>query len=131
MNKKIVLFDDVCNFCNTTIQLIIKNDKKDIFRFASLQSDRGKQLIKELGIDTCNLDSFILIENKNFHSKSNAAILIVKEFGFFWSGIQFFTIFPKKIRDAMYDFIAKNRYKILGKSNSCMIPSPELRQKFL
>lgn len=130
--KKIILFDGVCNLCNGAVQFIIKRDKKSVFKFASLQSEIGKQLTKERGIDTELLDSIILIEpGIAYYSKSTAALEIMKSFGGIWNATRLFTILPEGFRDIVYDFIAKNRYKWFGQKDACMIPSPELKSRFL
>lgn len=130
-NKKIVLFDGVCNLCNKTIQIIIKNDTNDVFRFAPLQSDIGLQIVNESGIDTEKLESVILIEpGVAYYSKSTAAIEIAKHLkGYSW--LKIFKPLPEGFRDAIYDFIANNRYKWFGRKESCMIPTPELQALFL
>lgn len=130
-NKKIILFDGVCNLCNRTIQTIIKNDKNDVFRFAPLQSDIGLQIVNERGIDTKNLDSVVLIEpGVAYYNKSTAAIEIAKHLEKY-SWLRFFKPLPEGFRDLVYDFIANNRYKWFGKKESCMIPTPELQNLFL
>lgn len=133
LNKKIVLFDGVCNLCNTSVQYIIKHDKNDDFRFAPLQSDIGIKLAKERGIDTSNVDSIVLIRpGIAYYTKSSAAIEIMYGFGGVWKLMIIFKYTsPPFIRDLVYDFIARNRYKWFGKEDSCMIPSPELKSKFL
>lgn len=130
-NKKIILFDGVCNLCNRSVQLIIKNDKKDLFRFAPLQSDVGLQIVNERGIDTENLESVILIEpGVAYYTQSTAAIEIAKDLkGYGW--LKYFRPVPKGIRDWIYERIANNRYKWFGKKESCMIPTPELQALFL
>ena len=132
-NKKIVLFDGVCNLCNGAVVYIIKRDKNDVFRFAALQSDIGQKLINERNIDTSKIDSIILIEpGIAYYTKSSAAIKIMNEFGGLWRVMNVFNyLLPTSIRDIIYDFIAKNRYKWFGKQESCMIPTPELKAKFL
>jgi predicted DCC family thiol-disulfide oxidoreductase YuxK len=132
-NKKIVLFDGVCNLCNGAVVYIIKRDKKDVFRSAALQSDIGQKLIKERNIDTSKIDSIILIEpGIAYYTKSSAAIKIMNEFGGLWKIMNVFNyLLPTSLQDIIYDFIAKNRYKWFGKKESCMIPTPELKAKFL
>lgn len=131
-DKKIILFDGVCNLCNGAVQYIIKRDKKDIFRYAALQSEIGEQLIKERAIDTSKVDSIILIELRvAYFTKSDAALHIAKEFGGLWKALIIFTWIPKTFRDAIYDVVAKNRYKWFGRKDACMIPTPELQAKFL
>tara|TARA_R110002051_G_scaffold243722_3_gene303706 strand:+ start:6223 stop:6630 length:408 start_codon:yes stop_codon:yes gene_type:complete len=132
LNKKIILFDGVCNLCNSSVQLVIKHDKKDEYRFAALQSDLGMKMTSERRIDTSEIDSIILIEPGNaYYTKSTAALKIGKSFGGLWSLLGVFEWIPEKIRNIVYDFIAKNRYKWYGKKDSCMIPTPELKSKFL
>jgi predicted DCC family thiol-disulfide oxidoreductase YuxK len=130
-NKKIILFDGVCNLCNQAVQLVIKNDKNDTFRFAPLQSDIGLQIVNERGIDTANLDSVILIEpGVAYYHKSTAAIEIAKHLkGYSW--LKIFKPLPEGFRDSIYEFVARNRYKWFGKKESCMIPTPELQSLFL
>lgn len=132
-NKKIVLFDGVCNLCTGTVTFIIKRDGKDKFRFASLQSEVGKQLMEERHIDPSSNNSIIVIEPQvAYYVKSTAAIEIAKELGGLWPVLQVFSyLLPEGIRDSIYEFIAKNRYKWFGKKDSCMIPTPALKSKFL
>jgi predicted DCC family thiol-disulfide oxidoreductase YuxK len=132
-NKKIVLFDGICNLCNGAVVYIIKRDKKDVFRFAALQSEIGQKLINERNIDTSKIDSIILIEpGIAYYTKSSAAIKIMNEFGGLWKIMNVFNyLLPTSLRDIIYDFIAKNRYKWFGKKESCMIPTQELKAKFL
>ncbi|WP_289062637.1 DUF393 domain-containing protein [uncultured Zobellia sp.] len=131
-SKQIILFDGVCNLCNGAVQFIIKRDKKDVFRYAALQSDLGKQLMSERNIDASQIDSIILIDpGVVFYIKSDAALEIGKQlsgYGVISSVLQWI---PSSIRNIVYDFIARNRYKWYGKKEECMIPTPELKAKFL
>lgn len=130
--KKIILFDGVCNLCNNSVLFVIKRDKKDVFRYASLQSEVGQQLVHERGIDTSQVDSIILIEpGVAYFTKSDAALEIAQHLGGLWKLSAVFTWVPKSIRDVVYDFVARNRYKWYGKKDACMVPTPELRGKFL
>lgn len=131
-NKKIILFDGVCNLCNDSVLKVIKYDKNDTFRFASLQSEIGIAIQEYLKLDPKNLDSIILFEpGIAYYHKSDAALKIMNTFGGFWKLTQIFTIFPESLRNIVYNYIAKNRYKWYGKKESCMIPTPELKAKFL
>ena len=131
-NKKIILFDGVCNLCDSAVQFIIKHDKKDIFRFVALQSDLGKQICSYIGVDQTKIDSIILYNpGVAYYYKSSAAIEIAEELGGVYHLISIFKILPEKLRNYIYDYIAKNRYKWYGKKESCMIPTPELKAKFL
>ena len=134
MNKKahkIVLFDGVCNLCNNSVQFIIKRDSKDRFRFAALQEEAGKALIATYNIDTSKVDSIILIENDKAYVKSTAGLRIAKSLHGAWPLLYGFMLVPNFIRNWVYDYIAKNRYKWYGKQEACMIPTPELKAKFL
>ncbi|WP_338358012.1 thiol-disulfide oxidoreductase DCC family protein [Yeosuana marina] len=131
-NKKIILFDGVCNLCNSSVQYVIKHDKNNIFMLAALQSEVGQQLIKEYKIDTKKTDSILLYTTKEgIRYKSTAALKIAYYLGFPNSILSVFLIVPAFIRNWVYDYIAKNRYKWYGKKESCMIPTPELKSKFL
>ena len=129
--KSIILFDGMCNFCNTSVNKIIKYDKKNVFKFAAIQSDAGKKLLTELSIDILKIDSILLIENNTLFTKSTAVLKIAKQLSGLYKLGYAFIIIPLFIRDTIYNFIAKNRYKWFGKKESCMIPSIEVREKFL
>lgn len=130
--KKIILFDGVCNLCDSAVQYIIKHDRKDIFRFVPLQSELGQQILKHIGINPINIDSIILYEpGIAYYYKSSAAMGIAKSLGGFFHFGTVFRVIPTGIGNFLYDYIAKNRYKWHGKKESCMIPAPELRAKFL
>ncbi|NRT14830.1 putative DCC family thiol-disulfide oxidoreductase YuxK [Flavobacterium sp. 28A] len=131
-NKKIVLFDGVCNLCDSAVQFIIKNDKKDIFRFASLQSEIGQEICKHIGIDVSKMDSIILYEpGIAYYYKSEAALNITSDLGGAISLLSVFKVLPSGFSNVVYDFIARNRYKWYGKKESCMIPPADLKSKFL
>ena len=128
---KIILFDGVCNLCNRSVNFIISKDRKDIFRFATLQSDIGISLMSQHGIDASKTDSVILIDTNEYYERSSAILQIVKHLSGGYALLYFFIILPKSFRDWGYDYIAKNRYKWYGKKDSCMVPTPELAAKFL
>ena len=131
-NKKIILFDGVCNLCNSSVNYVIDQDKKDEFCFLALQSELGKALQLHLNISADNLDSIILyIPGEAYFIKSTAALKIMNSFSGVWKLMQLFMIVPKVLRDFVYDVIAKNRYKWYGKQAQCRIPTPELKSKFL
>jgi predicted DCC family thiol-disulfide oxidoreductase YuxK len=132
INKKIIIFDGVCNLCNNTVLKVIKYDKKNIFLFTALQSNKGKEIINHLGIDLSKVDSIILYEpGISYDIKSTAALKIMQEFKGFWVLSRLFLMTPEYVRNVIYDFIAKKRYKWFGKRENCMIPTPELNAKFL
>ena len=131
-HKKLILFDGVCNLCNSTVTYVIKRDKKDVFRFATLQSDIGENVIKKYNIDTSKTDSILLYSHEQgLTYKSTAALKVACGLGFPQNLMGVFFIIPPFIRNWVYDYIAKNRYKWYGKKASCMIPTPELKAKFL
>lgn len=131
-NKKIILFDGVCNLCNRSVNFIIERDKKDVFRFASLQSDIGKKLLLERGLNPLVLDSVILIDpGMAYYRKSAAALEIVKHLSGGYSMLKYFSFLPESLRDGIYRTIASNRYKWFGKEENCRMPTPELKAKFL
>lgn len=131
-DKKIILFDGVCNLCNSFVQFVIKYDKKDVFRFAALQSDIGQEIIKNIGLENQNIDSVVFFNPNGIYSiKSNAALEIMKNLGGIFYYSKYLKVFPRFIRDFVYDFIARNRYKWLGKKESCVIPTIKLKNKFL
>ena len=130
-DKKIILFDGVCNLCNNSVTFVIKRDRKDKFRFAALQEDAGQRLVDKYGIDTTKTDSIILIENGKAYIKSTAALRIARHLGGLYPLCYAFMIVPNFIRNWVYDYVARNRYKWYGKKESCMIPTPELKEKFL
>lgn len=131
-HKKIILFDGVCNLCNGAVQQIIKHDQKDLFRFVSLQSELGNKICNYIGVDRNKTDSIILYHpGVAYFHKSSAVIEIAKDLGGFFSLITICHILPEKIRNSIYDYIAKNRYKWYGKKENCMTPTADLKAKFL
>ena len=130
--KQLILFDGICNLCNSSVQYVIKHDSKDKFIFTALQSEVGQQIIKEYNIDTAKTDSILLYTPEvGISSKSTAALKIAFQLGFPNNLLCVFFIIPPFIRNWVYDYIANNRYKWYGKKESCMIPTPELKSKFL
>ncbi|MBM7571484.1 thiol-disulfide oxidoreductase DCC family protein [Aquibacillus albus] len=127
---RIILFDGECNFCDKSVQFIIKRDPEAYFKFASLQSDVGKKLMKQYNAPE-DIDSFVLIENNKYYLKSSAALRVCKHLKGLWKFPYFFLAVPVPIRDFFYEIIAQNRYKWFGKKESCMLPSPEERKRFL
>lgn len=130
-NQQIILFDGVCNFCNFWVNFIIDRDKKDIFKFAALQSKKGFELLECFQMDSSSLDTFVLIEGENVYTKSTAAFKIVRNLKGIWKYLYFMILIPKSIRDYIYTFIAKKRYKFFGKSDVCRIPTEREKRKFL
>lgn len=128
----IILFDGVCNFCNSTINFMIDRDKKGIFKFAALQSEPGREILKKHNIFTLtDFDSVILEKDGKLYQKSDAALEIARSMDGLWKLLYGFKILPKFIRDFVYDLVAKNRYRLMGKMDACRLPTPELRARFL
>lgn len=128
--RPIILFDGVCNFCQSSVQFIIKRDPNAYFMFASLQSDIGQSLLKKNGISSTT-DSIILIENGKAYDKSTAVLRICQSLTGFWKYTYVFIILPLPLRDLVYNIVAKNRYKWFGRKENCIIPSPDTRKRFL
>lgn len=126
----IILFDGECNLCNYSVQFILKRDKKTRFHFAALQSEVGQKIVSKYRIPE-NVDSVILVQERQCYYQSSAALRICKHLTGGWKLLYGLIIIPKPLRDYFYGVIAKNRYKWFGKRDSCMLPSPEIRNRFL
>ncbi|TAE74701.1 MAG: thiol-disulfide oxidoreductase DCC family protein [Bacteroidetes bacterium] len=131
MKKNIILFDGVCNLCNGAVKFIIQQDRKKKFQFASLQSKTGQKYLEQFNLSTKNFDSFILIENEKCYLKSTAALKVCQKLSGFWLFLYVFIIIPPFIRNFLYDIVAKNRYRFFGKNESCLMPTQELKERFL
>tara|TARA_R100001369_G_C3327589_1_gene170113 strand:+ start:17371 stop:17793 length:423 start_codon:yes stop_codon:yes gene_type:complete len=132
-DKLLILFDGVCNLCNSSVLYVIKRDKKNRFLFAPLQSEIGQSVLNEFNIDRSKTDSILLYNpiNNSIIYKSSAALHISKHLSFPTNLMVVFFIIPTFIRNWVYSYIAKNRYKWYGKKDACMIPTPELKSKFI
>lgn len=129
--KRIILFDGECNFCDSSVQFILKRDPYAHFLFTSLQGETGKALTKKYHIPA-HVDSLVLIENGIVFTKSSAALRIAKKLDGLWHLLFIFILTPRPIRDGAYDYLAKNRYKWFGKKkDACMLPSPKDRKRFI
>ena len=131
MANPIILFDGVCNLCNGAVNFIIKRDKKSRIKFAALQSTAGHQLLNRFNLPTDIFNSFIFIKNGVAYTRSTAALKVCKYLSALWPLMYGFIIVPKFIRDGIYAWIAKNRYKWFGERPECMIPTPDIRARFL
>lgn len=131
MHGPIILFDGVCNFCNSTVNFIIKQDKKNVFRFAALQSEAGQKLLDQYHLEKNNFDSFILIDKGKVYKSSTAGLKLYNRLSWYWKWTQVFWIVPRFIRNSVYNLIARNRYKWFGKKDACMLPSPDVKSRFL
>jgi predicted DCC family thiol-disulfide oxidoreductase YuxK len=127
----VIVFDGVCNLCSISVLFIIKRDKRAVFRFAPVQSAAGADYLKQYDIDPASVRSILLVKDGQAYRKSAAALKIVKELYGPWRLMSIFTIVPRPIRDWFYDLIAKNRYKWFGKKDSCMVPTEDIKTRFL
>ncbi|TLD71956.1 thiol-disulfide oxidoreductase DCC family protein [Phragmitibacter flavus] len=129
--EPIILFDGVCHLCAGAVQFILKRDPKAIFRFAPLQSPLGIELRQQHHLDSTTVDTLVLIENGNAYTRSSAALHIAKQLNAAWPLCYAAIIIPRPLRDAAYNFIARNRYRWFGKSEACMMPQPGWKERFL
>lgn len=127
----IVLFDGVCNLCHGSVRFLLDHDRDGIFRFAPLQSELGRSLVTSAGGDPDVIDTMLLVDAEGTHVKSTAALRMVRALGAPWSWLFPLIAIPERVRDAAYDFIARNRYRWFGKRDSCPAPRPEWRERFL
>lgn len=127
----IIFFDGICNFCNGAVNFVIRNERKCEIKFATLQSDIATQLLNKYGIPKGGYQSFFFLENGKVYTSSTAAIKVCRYLKGLWPLMIGFIIVPRFIRDGIYNVISKNRYRWFGKKETCMIPSPELKSKFL
>lgn len=130
-NKSIIFFDGICNLCNASVNFVIKHDKKAQFLFASFQSDAAKEILLHFNLKNLDVNTVILVEGQKVYDKSTAVLKIAKQLDGGTKAFYAFFIIPKIFRDWVYDFIAKNRYRWFGKRDSCLIPSIELKNRFL
>jgi predicted DCC family thiol-disulfide oxidoreductase YuxK len=127
----IVLFDGVCNLCSGAVQFIIRRDPEGRFRFASLQSPLGEELLARFGIDPRLIDSVILVEGDRWSKESDAALRVARGMSGAWRMLWALRVIPRPLRDGLYRLIARNRYRWFGKQETCWLPTPELRGRFL
>ncbi|MCZ4244751.1 thiol-disulfide oxidoreductase DCC family protein [Pedobacter punctiformis] len=130
MDQPVILFDGVCNLCNASVQFVIEHDSKQLFKFAALQSDYAREVLKPFKVNPEELNTTMLIENGKLYKRSSSALRVAKHLNGLWPMLYGFMIIPKFIRDWVYDIIANNRYKWWGKQESCWVPTPELKSRF-
>jgi predicted DCC family thiol-disulfide oxidoreductase YuxK len=130
-SRRIILFDGVCNLCNGVVQFIIRRDPYARFKFVALQSERGLQLLKQFGFPEDKFNFIVYIREGKSIIKSTAILHILRDLGGVWRIFYAFVIIPKFIRDFIYNFFAKRRYKLFGRMDSCMVPTPTIRNRFL
>jgi predicted DCC family thiol-disulfide oxidoreductase YuxK len=130
-SEKILLFDGICNLCNGAIRFVIKRDPAGKFKFAALQSETGKQLVEKFGLPAKGTDSFVFITGDQHYLRSSAALRVLKAIGGGWKWFYVFMVIPRPIRDFVYNMIARSRYRIFGKRDTCMVPTPDLQDRFV
>lgn len=128
--SSIVLFDGVCNFCNGAVNFIINHDPNKKFRFAPLQSEIGQELQQKHGIGD-DIDSIVLVEDDKAYTHSTAGLRVARTMGGIWSLAYIFIIVPAPIRDFFYKLFARNRYRLFGRQDACVLPTPDVRERFL
>ena len=131
IDAPIVLFDGVCNLCTGFVQFLIPRDSDGRFRFASLQSDVGERLLEEHALESDALDSIVLVEGDDVYVKSAAVIRIASILGGIYALARPLRYLPRRLRDWGYDLVAANRYRLFGKKDQCMMPSEDVRSRFL
>lgn len=119
-DRPVILYDGICNLCNSSVRFILKHDTREKFLFSSLQSDASKKLLLHLNYKIIEMNSILLVENGQIHEKSDAVLKIASELSFPWNLTAAFRILPRKVRDSIYDFVARNRYRWFGKKDSCV-----------
>jgi len=131
LDKPILLFDGVCNLCNGTVQTVINMDKNGQFRLASLQSETGQALLKKFNLPADELDTVVLVDEEKAYLRSDVPLEVLRQLGGGWQLFYIFKIIPHFLRDAIYNWVARNRYQWFGKEEACMIPTAEVKQRFL
>jgi predicted DCC family thiol-disulfide oxidoreductase YuxK len=129
--KSVILFDGVCNLCNASVDFVIRNDPTAHFQFAAMQSDAGYQLLKQTGISPDGLAAVVLWEAGQVYTASTAALRIARKLRFPWPLFYVFTLVPPGLRNAVYIWVARNRYRWFGKRDTCRLPNPDERARFL
>jgi predicted DCC family thiol-disulfide oxidoreductase YuxK len=129
--RPVLLFDGVCNLCNASVLFVIRRDRRNYFRFASLQSEAGQALLEGFHLPANEFETFVLVEDGRCFVRSTAALRVVRRLNGLWPLLYTFILIPRPIRDFFYDLIARRRYRWFGKREACMVPKPELQSRFL
>ncbi len=130
-SQSVIFFDGVCNLCNSTVQFVIKHDRRQYFKFAALQSEFAQEQLSGFVLKAKRGDSFVLVEDGKVYEQSTAALRVAKKLSGLWRLVYIFIVVPPFVRDAVYNFVARNRYKWFGKQESCWVPTPDLKSRFL
>ncbi|MEC0209228.1 thiol-disulfide oxidoreductase DCC family protein [Paenibacillus ehimensis] len=127
----LVFYDGVCGFCQRVVQFIIPRDRSAVFRFVAIQSETGSRLLRRHGLDPAELNTFVLLEQGRMYTRSTAGLRVLRRLDGAWPLLYAMIVVPRPVRDLVYKWIAANRYRFFGKSDSCMLPPPEVRERFL
>lgn len=131
MTSPVLLFDGVCNLCNASVQWVLLHDRKGIFQFAALQSETGQNLLRKWGRPTHDFDSVVLVDGDRLLLHSDVPLEIVRRIGGAWQLLYVFKIIPRPLRDAVYRWVARNRYRWFGRQAECMLPRKEWKERFI
>lgn len=130
-HKRVIVFDGICNWCNAWVNFTIDHDPQAKFKFGTLQSEPAQQILKELRLPAEDFETFLLLEQGRVYTKSTAALKIVKQLSGFWPFFYLGIVIPRPLRDALYDYIARRRYHWMGKADTCRVPTPTERDRFV
>lgn len=135
--RTVILFDGVCNLCNASVQFILRRDTRRLFQFASMQSEAGQRLLQQVGLSSTDMDTFVVVEqaedgsSSRIYTRSEAAIQVVSKLRQPWPLVRLVWWVPRPIRDGLYSWVSRNRYRWFGKRQTCMVPTPDIRERFL
>jgi len=130
-HERVILFDGVCRWCNAWVTFILARDPHGRFKFGTLQSEPAQRILRELQLPTDDFTTFLFLEHGRVHSKSTAVLLIAKQLPGLWPLLCVGILIPRPLRDALYNVVARHRYRLLGQSETCRVPGPEERSRFL
>ena len=130
-DQSVIIFDGLCNLCSSVVRFVAKHDHKGTFLFAPMQSRAGQQLLQQYGLGEIKGQTFVLVQDGRAYTASNAALQVAKALPWYWQWTRVLRFIPRRLRDGAYFLIARNRYRWFGRKQSCMIPGPELRGRFL
>ena len=131
INFPVLLFDGVCNLCNGSVQWVLRHDARAQFRFAALQSDTGQALLCRFGLDSAQLDTVVLVDGDRIFLRSDAPLEVARRLGGGWALLYIFKVLPRPLRNAVYDWVARHRYRWFGREESCMLPRLEWKGRFV
>jgi len=130
-HARVIVFDGVCNWCNAWVNFTIAHDPHGMFKFGMLQSESAQQILQTLQLSSEDFETFLLLEGTRVYTKSTAALRVVRQLSGFWPLFYLCIVIPRPLRDAIYDFVARHRYQWMGKADTCRVPSPKERARFV